>query len=526
MNLYRYLLILLVFTINVVNAQHDAGRNAVKFLAKGDFDKTLEALEKEAKTSNSPLNVSEKWFITAMVHSQKNEVDKAYHAAMKALDTGIRPERFFMSHGGVFTNLYKYKKFRKWMKANESALIHGPLLGSVTATSANFWVRTSKESKVTVELIEETTNKRIVSNVFKTKRDTDYTTIVEVSGLNSNAAYRYDVLVNGKKLSKNFQFKTFPSQLKPAVFELAYGGGSGYTEKNEYMWNTMNSFNPLATLLLGDNVYIDDPEHSLTDYYCYYRRQSRPEFREYVGSNSIYSIYDDHDFGDNDIIPGPEIETPMWKREVWNIFKQNWNNPGYGGGEKQPGCWYDYYIGDVHFIMLDTRYYRDLDNGNMLGNVQKEWLFKTLKSSKGKFKILASSVPWSPGVKPKSKDTWDGYSDQREEIFSFIGDNTIEGIVLLAADRHRSDFRKIERPNGYQLYEAMSSRLTNVHVHSLMEKAKGSEFLMGYNEDCSFGYLKFNTEKSDPEIIYQIINIDGEMVDERRIRLSQLTFKE
>ena len=204
MNLYRYLLILLVFTINVVNAQHDAGRNAVKFLAKGDFDKTLEALEKEAKTLNSPLNVSEKWFITAMVHSQKNEVDKAYHAAMKALDTGIRSERFFMSHGGVFTNLYKYKKFRKWMKANESALIHGPLLGSVTATSANFWVRTSKESKVTVELIEETTNKRIVSNVFKTKRDTDYTTIVEVSGLNSNAAYRYDVLVNGKKLSKNF----------------------------------------------------------------------------------------------------------------------------------------------------------------------------------------------------------------------------------------------------------------------------------------------------------------------------------
>jgi hypothetical protein len=59
-----------------------------------------------------------------------------------------------------------------------------------------------------------------------------------------------------------------------------------------------------------------------------------------------------------------------------------------------------------------------------------------------------------------------------------------------------------------------------------MENAKGSEFIMGYNDDCSFGYLKFDTEKLDPEISYQIINIDGEMVDERRIRLSQLTFKE
>ena len=48
--------------------------------------------------------------------------------------------------------------------------------------------------------------------------------------------------------------------------------------------------------------------------------------------------------------------------------------------------------------------------------------------------MLISSVPWSPGVKPKSRDTWDGYIDQREEIFSFIGDNTIGGVVLMAAD--------------------------------------------------------------------------------------------
>ena len=34
----------------------------------------------------------------------------------------------------------------------------------------------------------------------------------------------------------------------------------------------------------------------------------------------------------------------------------------------------------------------------------------------------------------------------------------------------------------------MSLRLTNVHTHSLMEDAKGSEFIMGYNEKCSFGF--------------------------------------
>ena len=77
----------------------------------------------------------------------------------------------------------------------------------------------------------------------------------------------------------------------------------------------------------------------------------------------MYSIWDDHDFGTNDCIPGPEIEVPTWKRSVWEIYKQNWVNPSYGGGSEQPGCWYDFHIGDVHFLMLDGRYYRDLKGG-------------------------------------------------------------------------------------------------------------------------------------------------------------------
>ena len=141
-----------------------------------------------------------------------------------------------------------------------------------------------------------------------------------------------------------------------------------------------------------------------------------------------------------------------------NVFRQNWNNPAYGGGEKQPGCWYDFHIGDVHFIMLDGRYYRDLKGASMLGAAQKAWLFESLKSSAGTFKVLASPVPWSPGVK-RSKDTWDGFPEEREEIFSFIETHHISGVLLMGADRHRSDLRKIKRANGYDLYEVMSSRL-------------------------------------------------------------------
>ena len=82
-------------------------------------------------------------------------------------------------------------------------------------------------------------------------------------------------------------------------------------------------------------------------------------------SAAIYSIWDDHDFGKNDTSGGIETFSPDWKLPVWKVFKENWNNPYYGGGAKQPGCWFDFSIGDVDFFMTDGRYYRSFKNGTM-----------------------------------------------------------------------------------------------------------------------------------------------------------------
>jgi len=114
----------------------------------------------------------------------------------------------------------------------------------------------------------------------------------------------------------------------------------------------------------------------------------------------MYAMYDDHDFGMNDCNPGPEIETPAWKRQVWETFRRNWVNPSYGGGDAQPGCWFDFHRGDVHVIMLDGRYYRDKQGGIMLGPVQKAWLFETLKASNATFKVISSPAPFCPKIKP------------------------------------------------------------------------------------------------------------------------------
>jgi len=157
---------------------------------------------------------------------------------------------------------------------------------------------------------------------------------------------------------------------------------------------------------------------------------------------------------------------------------------------------------------------------SMLGKFQKQWLLNKLKNSTATFKVLVSSVPWAKGTKPGSLDTWDGHPQEREEIFQFIEKNRVEGIVLLSADRHRSDAWRIERPYGYNFYEFESSKLTNIHTHKVMPKA-----LFGYNKKCSVGLLEFDTTRDDPQVSYRILSIDNEEVYRRTVFKSDLSFK-
>jgi len=288
----------------------------------------------------------------------------------------------------------------------------------------------------------------------------------------------------------------------------------------------MAKHNVTAFLALGDNVYVDRPELTETQRYCYYRRQSRPEYRRFVASCPVFSIWDDHDFGTNDCLGSPGTDDIPWKMPVWNVFKENWVNPGYGGGDATPGVWYNFSIGDVDFFLLDCRFYRHDPRGDkqtMLGPVQKKWLLDRLRKSTATFKVIASSVPWTPLVKGRGKgspDTWDGYPREREEIFSFIEKNRIDGVLLMSADRHRSDAYRNERPGCYPLYEVSSSKLTNQHTHSLIDHA-----LFGYNKKCSFGLIHFDTTKPDPQLTYSIVNIDNEVIHTLTLNRSELTFR-
>ena len=466
----------------------------------------------------------ESHFLMGVWHARQGQWNPAVKWMSEAIEKGLPPGRIA---AGQETLLRGARDGHPWFDELFEKLrtesVHGPMLGHLTHNAASFWVRTAEPAEFTITSSQTADfSARTVSAKGMTRQENDGTGIVRLTGLSPDTRYSYRVTLAGQD-SASYQFRTLVPPGTSVRYRLVFGGGAGYVPPNERVWTTIKSLRPDALLLLGDNVYIDDPESPVMQRYTYHRRQSRPEWRDLTAATAVYSIWDDHDFSTNDSWGGPEIMAPFWKPfHVYPIFRDNWVNPGYGGNEAQPGCWYTFRVGDIDFVMLDCRYYRTdpkNDHPSMLGPAQLAWLKTTLRELTGTFKVICSSVPWDYRTKGDSLDTWNGFKEEREAIFSFIEQEKIEGILLISADRHRSDAWKIERPDYYDFYEFNSSRLTNQHVHQEMNH-RGAIF--SYNKKQSFGLVEFDTVEEDPSVTYSVVTIDGETVHQLTVRCHQL----
>ena len=502
------------------------GQRQLLAIIDGDPEQGLQWAQQRLEADPDDV---ESMFNQTVAYCQMGQLELAMSAMKEAVENGLPIERFLAGPRSLLQPLTKLEGFQEFASSRTSGLIHGPMLGCVTDHSARVWLRTMKAGPVVVVVFSCDQNGNPTDEVVCSATATanpllDYTALIDLTGLDPETEYVYDVLIADQSVfqEERPRLTTFPPSGSAGQLRIAFGGGAGFSPVNERMWDTIASRKPDALFLLGDNVYIDLAEEPRGLHrYTYYRRQSRPEFRRLVASTPVYAIWDDHDCGIDDVWMGPYLDRPAWKPSMLTVFKENWVNPAYGN-EDAPGCWFETSLAGVDFFFLDTRYYRTNPFGKrptMLGPVQKQWLLEKLKNSKSDFKVIVSSVPWAPESKPGSRDTWDGFREEREDIFSWIESQRIEGVLLLTADRHRSDVRKIDRPNGYPLYDMMSSRLTNMHFHECVPGA-----LFCYNTGCSYGLLTFDLTTPDPAATYDVLDIDGRTVHTLKLSLSQLSF--
>jgi alkaline phosphatase D len=496
------------------------GQRQMLDIVEGRIDDAIDYCRELLK--NDPNDLESLYNLSAAL-AIKGEKAEAIKTMKIALDRGLPFSRYLAGPRDILRPLTETDEFQALKKQYNILLVHGPMLGDMTDGSVRIWLRTSKESHVYVlASSDKELSEPVKSTIAKSSKKEDYTVRLKLDELNANTTYYYNVYIDDKAVfDENLpSFKTYPGKVK-ARFSIVFGGGAGYVPANERIWEVIKSRQPSAFLGMGDNVYMNMPDYpNAFHQYTYYRRQSRPEFKNLVSSIPVYAIWDDHDSATDDCWMGPYRDKPGWKMPLLDFFKQNWINPAYGDSA-WPGCWFSFSIDDVDIFMLDGRFYRTnpyKENPTMLGPVQKAWLLEELKKSTATFKVIASPVPWVFGTKGEARDTWNGFREERQEIFDFLAVNKINGVILISADRHRSDAWKIERENGYPLYDFESSRLTNQHSHPLVEGA-----LFGYNEKQSFGLLVFDTQADDPQVTYNIISIDDELIWSKMVKKSEIS---
>jgi len=432
----------------------------------------------------------------------------------------IPPGRF--GPEGSLVDLLKETEFQALVKKHDLKLFNGPMLGAVTPTSARIWIRTAGPASFHVVIGDQR------SQEVKTSADTDFTGTATVDGLKPFTQYSYWIVLDGETISDpSFKFKTYPAKGMQEKYAITFGSGARYVPQNEGIWRTMTGTGPLAYLGLGDNVYIDATHRRDVQRLHYYRRMLRKEYREFISQTAIYAVWDDHDFALDDCAGGPS-KTEPWKLANLEVFKQNWNNPFNSHDKESPGTWHNFSVGDVEVFMLDGRFYRSdskdkTDQTNtMLGAEQKQWLLTGLKNSTAKFKVLCSGTLWNDFADKGGKDSWAGerFRDERDEIFDLINAEKINGVLLIAGDRHRTELWKIDRPNGYPLYEFVSAKMTNLHTHKTRKQAQWS-----YNEGRFWGEIEFDFSQTDPTVTLSAINQDAEVIRSTRLRLSELSHK-
>jgi alkaline phosphatase D len=304
-------------------------------------------------------------------------------------------------------------------------------------------------------------------------------------------------------------FRTAPSPDTATAFAVGFGSCARYAKDPEQrIWHAVNRVDPDLFFWLGDNIYGDSAEvATLADEYE--RQRGVLSYGAIAGRIPQLATWDDHDFGFNN-----SDRTNPVRDAALDLFKAYWANPAYGGPDA-PGVYFHYSYGGVDFFFLDVRYHRDPISApdepdkTVLGAAQKQWLKAQLAASRAPFKLLVSGSGWSM-AKGAGGDSWASYLHERDEIFDFIRDEGIEGVVLLSGDTHVGELNAVpwSERGGYDLYDLVSSPLAQPPSDNWVERKPERRIRQAWASTPNFGLLRFDL-RGEPTMTYEIIDSEG-----------------
>ncbi|MCX8021044.1 MAG: alkaline phosphatase family protein [Chitinophagaceae bacterium] len=415
---------------------------------------------------------------------------------------------------------------------SQHGIISGPMLGAVEYRDAKIWVEVSKDVKSVSLQYNKKGDKKIYTQEYKGTLGNDFNPVqFTVGHLDYNTTYEYKVLINGKPATPKAEFTTkdlWQWRKSPPEFTFLTGSCSYFNEaafdrpgipygKDSAIFETMAQDKASFMLWLGDNWYSREVDY-YSDWGLWYRAsrdRSLPVLQNFWKAMPHYAIWDDHDYGPNDI--GKHYILKQTSREIW---KKYWCNPSYG--ENEQGIYTMFHWGDVDFFLTDNRWWRSHDkikdsvNGipnpekTMLGAQQMDWLKNSLLYSQARFKII---VMGSQALNPVSPyDKWRKYAVEFEDFLKFLKEYQIDGVLFLTGDRHHSEIIKMDREGTYPLYDITVSPLTS-GTHTFGGPEKNNPYrILGIDQLNNYGKITVSGPANDRKLTVEFKGVKGNIL--------------
>jgi len=448
----------------------------------------------------------------------------------KLLDSyGLLPEnirQFYLEARAVFLGNpdagFTHPEIIEAARKYDLPLMGGPMLGNLREDGADIWLRPSTSKPLVVKVTKSggSDEKSFAENSVRPGVEQR----VVLNGLTADTEYYYFVYVGNRKVVDG-GFTTAPAPGKKGTFKLAFG--SCFHKIGLHNPNLIGRIlkrEPQAMMLLGD-IAVDDRENRINMHRSDYllRDVSKP-WRQLSAHVPLYASWDDHDYFNNDLGGIPEGFTEADREAVREVWHENWNNPE----NENPGIYFNTRIGPVEVIMPDTRSFRENERrgeyGSYLGAEQLHWLKEILKSSDVPFKVISGGTMWSDYITP-GKDSWGTWdTEAREELFSFIENENISGVLLVSGDRHGARGFIIPRPSGFSFYEFQVASLGGVPGPDAIAENTSNQ-LFGYlgTDIIAFGEFTFDTTGSNPSVTFRLIDEFGTILEEHLLPYNKLT---
>ena len=329
-------------------------------------------------------------------------------------------------------------------------LTHGPVVGGVTSSSANVFVRTNTSATVAVVYgTDPNLITSLTSSTFRTAGPSDFTKIIPLNGLVAETPYYLNVKVNGVS-QLNAPYPTFTTFAPAgAARDFKFIVLTDFTNTAD-LKHPVPTFDQVAAELpafvfIGGDfdhrgpLTLTDKRQMFKDLYSPLTRNMSNFVPHILQKFAIAHQWDDHDAGVNN---ADKTYTG------WGIAQQVFEEyvPTYPLPAVSPGIWQKFSYAQAECFILDCRSQRTPEkrpdnadksmlDGNEFGTLgELQWLENGLLNSSATWKVIFSSVVTNTTT--KYPDGWAGYQTEWNVLRDFITNNQIKNVVFISGDLH------------------------------------------------------------------------------------------